>query len=309
VKIALLGGESAGAKLFDELVADGRTPTVVATEAPQAGSIRTSALWARARAEGVSLWASQDVRGDAFLKFLTASGIDVLLCVRFRFIVSQPVLRVPKLGSFNLHTGPLPRYAGLNVCSWAIFNGETTHGVTLHEMAPKIDGGAIVFRDQWNMDGRETGASLTEKSVRHGLPLFAKLLNVLERIPETLPRERQDPAQRCYYGRLVPESGIVDWHQTAVFIDRFVRAADFYPFPSPWGAPSTTLGAQRIGLIKVEPTDKVPTGNPGYVESVAGGSAYVACGDLCLRVDLVERDGDAFDASELMARGDKLGST
>ena len=38
-----------------------------------------------------------------------------------------------------------PEYAGLNAPSWAIYNGEPAHGVTLHWMEAAIDTGPIAW--------------------------------------------------------------------------------------------------------------------------------------------------------------------
>ena len=44
----------------------------------------------------------------------------------------------------NLHNGPLPRYRGVNPINWALKNGETKHGVTLHTIESGIDTGKIL---------------------------------------------------------------------------------------------------------------------------------------------------------------------
>ena len=46
--------------------------------------------------------------------------------------------------ALNLHNAPLPRYRGCNPINWALKNGETTHGVTIHELTSCIDAGPIV---------------------------------------------------------------------------------------------------------------------------------------------------------------------
>ena len=61
----------------------------------------------------------------------------------------------------NLHPGPLPQYAGLNVPSWAIYNGEVTHGVSLHRMDSGIDTGPIAYQASVLIGPRDTGLSLS----------------------------------------------------------------------------------------------------------------------------------------------------
>ena len=45
--------------------------------------------------------------------------------------------------SYNFHPGP-PAYPGSHAAGFAIYEGATDFGVTLHEMAPDVDSGAIV---------------------------------------------------------------------------------------------------------------------------------------------------------------------
>jgi len=61
--------------------------------------------------------------------------------------VPEAVLGVPARGAWNLHPGPLPRYAGLNAPSWAIYRGEQRHGVTVHRMDRGIDTGDIAYQE------------------------------------------------------------------------------------------------------------------------------------------------------------------
>ena len=67
----------------------------------------------------------------------------------------------PTIGSFNLHPGPLPEYAGLNVPSWAIYEGERSHGVTLHWMDEGIDTGPIVWQERFDDRLDDTGLALS----------------------------------------------------------------------------------------------------------------------------------------------------
>ena len=77
-------------------------------------------------------------------------GVDLLLNVHSLYLIARrTVVAAPRIGSFNLHPGPLPEYAGLNTPSWAIYNGEREHGVTVHWMEPGVDTG----RDRVRGDG------------------------------------------------------------------------------------------------------------------------------------------------------------
>ncbi len=58
-------------------------------------------------------------------------------------IVPAEILTALPGPSYNFHPGP-PAYPGSHAAGFAIYEGATDFGVTLHEMAPKVDSGAIV---------------------------------------------------------------------------------------------------------------------------------------------------------------------
>ncbi|MEI6837229.1 MAG: formyltransferase family protein, partial [Alcaligenaceae bacterium] len=82
---------------------------------------------------------------------------DLILVNSYSMIVREDVLALARLGGINIHGALLPRYRGCNPTQWAILNGETLTGVTMHEMSAGLDEGAIIdqrevplfFEDTW----------------------------------------------------------------------------------------------------------------------------------------------------------------
>lgn len=52
----------------------------------------------------------------------------------------------------NVHNSLLPRYRGVRPINWALKDGETTHGVSLHEITAGIDEGAVLAQKSFRMD-------------------------------------------------------------------------------------------------------------------------------------------------------------
>ena len=111
-------------------------------------------------------------------------------------IVRAEVVAAPTLGSFNLHPGPLPEYAGLNCVSWAIYEGASEYGVTLHEMVATIDAGDIISEVRFPIEPDDTPFTLATKCIRAGVPMVVDLVDALSASPESLPRIVQDQAGR-----------------------------------------------------------------------------------------------------------------
>ena len=171
------------------------------------------------------------------------------------------LLEVPRLGAWNLHPGPLPRYAGLNAPSWAIYHGERSHGVTVHRMERGIDTGDIAYQDCFPIEETDTGLSLSLRCAERGVGLVQRLLQDAPAIR----RRPQDATLRSYFGRAAPQGGRIDWHSPARRIYDFVRACDYGPFPSPWGVPRARLGDDEVEIRKLALTGERCTAAPGTV--------------------------------------------
>jgi methionyl-tRNA formyltransferase len=72
---------------------------------------------------------------------------DLLITIGFNWVIPADVLAVPRLGAINLHDGLLPRYRGMNATGWALRNGESQIGFTIHRMTPRLDDGPILAQE------------------------------------------------------------------------------------------------------------------------------------------------------------------
>src|SRR5215813_9239982 len=142
MNVILAGEESAGIQTLKALArSDHRIVAVMAS--PTKKSLNSSTLWQAAAQMGLPTWPAALVKDPAFARRISDAEVDIILNAHSLFVMHGEVVEAPRVGSFNLHPGPLPRYAGLNVVSWAIYRGERTHGVTVHKMAAGIDTGPI----------------------------------------------------------------------------------------------------------------------------------------------------------------------
>jgi methionyl-tRNA formyltransferase len=274
MRIALLCEESAGARILEAL-AKGTHELAAVLTSPG------SPAWRLAARLGLSPQAAGRVRQPGFAGELAAAGAELLLNVHSLYIVPAAVLQVPRFGAYNLHPGLLPHYAGLNAPSWAIYNGEASHGVSVHRMDPGIDTGAVVFEERFPINAEDTGLSVALRCAQKGVDLILRLLHILAENPNTLPLAPQNASKRRYFGREVPQGGRIDWNAPARRIYDFVRACDYHPFPSPWGTPRARLGNDEISVLKVGMTGEACKAAPGTVKD----KIFVATADewLCLK--------------------------
>jgi methionyl-tRNA formyltransferase len=306
--VVLIAEEAAGVQVLEALRVAPEAPKVeIVVTTTEPGGARRPVVAEAAGRLGLAVRPTNVLSDVSFAEWIRDRHVDLLLNVHSLTVLDAAVVSAPAIGSFNLHPGPLPQYAGLNVPSWAIYLGETHHGVTLHWMNADIDAGPIAYESSFELDEIDTGLSLTAKCVRQGVPLVSQLIADAARDPALIPVLDQDAGGRRYFGREVPNDGNVIWSAPAREVVRFVRAADYAPFASPWGIPRARLEGRPVGIAKASLTGEPAEEAPGSVGPRGPRrSVMVAAADEWILVERMWRDGRGFKPSELCATGDRL---
>jgi methionyl-tRNA formyltransferase len=309
VNILLVGEESAGIQTLRALTdGDHRIVAVMASQSKNNGGLAN--LWETAEKLGYQTWPAKLVKDPRFADEVRAAEVDVILNIHSLFIINKEVVSAPRIGCFNMHPGPLPRYAGLNAVSWAIYRGETSHGVTIHKMEPGIDTGPIVYQELFDIDDADTGLTLSARCIRSGVGLVLRLMEKASTDPATIPLTPQDLTKREYFGREIPHDGKLFWTLPAREIVNFVRACDFFPFHSPWGHPRTILGTmsgeKEIGVVKACLTGERCDRSPGTVGEFVGPGVKIACGDEWVIVNKLKVEGRYMNSADVLEPGSRL---
>lgn len=300
--VALVAEGAAGVQVLRMLSERGHRVVALFTSGRRSQAATVAGV---AEALSVDVRPGAEVSDPALGGWLRDRGTVLLLNIYSLHIVHADVLEAPALGSFNLHPGPLPEFAGLNAPSWALYEGNERHGTTLHRMTPDVDEGPIAFSDSFRVGTRDTALTVLTKCVRRGLPLVERLLAAAGG-GDPIPARAQDPSRRRWFDAGPPEDGRLGWDRRARRVADFVRACDYSPFPSPWGFPRCAVGASEVAIATAEPVSGAIDAPPGTVIAVDGGAALVAAADGCVRVGRVEVDGRTIDAAEVLRPGARL---
>jgi methionyl-tRNA formyltransferase len=307
MNILLAAEEAAGARVLRGLAASGHRVVAVLTSPPDTPASATS-IWSLAGQLGFPAWPARRVKDPTLAGQLRAEGVDLILNVHSLFIIRSEVLQAARIGAFNLHPGPLPRYAGLNALSWALYRGETEYGVTVHWMKPGIDTGDIAYQALFRIEDSDTALSVASQCVKLGVPLITELLRTAAADPAAIPRLPQDLSRREYFLKnQIPDQGRLSWNQPARQIANFVRACYYHPYPSPWGYPQTTLDRRELGVVKVARTGQAAAAPAGTIGSASEAGVTVAAADEWLLVQQVLAEGKHLRASDVLQPGGRLG--
>ncbi len=308
MRIVLLAEEAAGLRVLRALARRKEDVVAVVTAAgPDKASPMSIANVASA--QGFDVITTGALSMSDFAGLLTDKGVDILLNVHSLSILPSSVIEAPRVGSFNLHPGPLPQLAGLNAPSWAIYLGEEEHAVTLHWMLSGIDTGPIAFEEHFALSAEDTGFSVSARCVTAGVPLIERLLDTAHRSVNEIPKVAQDTSKRRFFNASdIPNNGWINWNDSAHQIAAFVRAADYGPFKSPWGSPGFQLGGQVFGVVQATPKAGNSSELPGTVIAVNQSSVTVATGNGLLEIQRLKTGDRVVPAMEALAGGQVLAS-
>ena len=226
LRVVLVGGEAAGAQTLKFLLSADVDITSVCAAPDEAAIAKLVA------ANDLRSIGPEAIAEGQLTAALVGERVDLLLNVHSLHILPKDVVRAPRIGSFNLHPGPLPEYGGLGAPSWAIYNGETRYAVTLHWMTAGLDDGDIAYQHWFDLDETTTGLKASTQCAKFGLGLVEQLVGQARQDPTQIPRQPQGNGERRLYRRSqIPGDGVVDWSQSASQIERLVRASSYRPFP------------------------------------------------------------------------------
>ncbi len=305
--VVVVAEESAGAQALRLAVDRGHEVAAVLTSRP--GSAGAAAPVATAADElGLPVLDPGLVRELSFAGWIVDHDVDLLLNVHSLRIAHGDVVDAPRLGAFNLHPGPLPRYAGLNAPSWAIYEGESRHAVTLHRMSATVDAGPIAYEAWFPIRPTDTGLQVATNCVRHGVPLVGRLLDDAARGDggAHVPAIPQATEGRRWFGRRPPHDGRLPWDLPARRVVDLVRACSYAPFTSPWGWPVATLAGREVEVVRVSATGEAAGAPPGTVGATRDRGVLVAAADDWVLVERVRTAGTVSNADSVLASGSRF---
>ena len=153
---------------------------------------------------------------------------DVMIVAAYGLIIPTNVLAMPRLGCYNIHASLLPRWRGAAPIQRSLLAGDQQTGVTIMEVVPKLDAGAMVSKGMIPIGERDTAQSLHDGLASIGANLMLEAMNKLA-LEGHLASTPQDESLVTYAEKLQKSEAAIDWNHCAAQISKQVRA--FNPFP------------------------------------------------------------------------------
>ncbi len=215
-------------------------------------------------------------------------AFDLLFSIHNLRILTPEVLGLPRRMAVNYHDALLPRYAGLHATSWAILQGERTHGITWHRMAEKVDAGAILLQRSIALTADDTAWTLNARCAEAAIDTFPELIAGLA-ADRLVPRPQEPAARTWFPGWRKPAPGcVLPWAVPAETVSAFVRALDFGAADNPLGVPKILAPGGVVLVQAVQVLDRRSGEAPGTILAAGSGEIEVATATGDVRVHTAE---------------------
>ncbi len=279
-RIVLFAYSEVGCVCLEELIKSGAEIVCVFTHEDDPGE----EIWFRsvkeiAQKHGIPVRASSRL-GAEDIKFCRDLDPELIFSFYYRALIPKEILLLPRLGAYNMHGALLPRYRGRACVNWAVLNGETRTGATLHVMTEKPDGGDIVDSEAVEIKFTDTALDVFLKVAEAARAITERSLPALE--AGTAPRTPQNEAEATYFGRRRPEDGRIDWNKSAREIYNLIRAVT-HPFPGAFA----DIGGRKYYIWKARPAEG--SAEPGSVVSLK--PLVIGAGSGLLEVLSIQPEG------------------
>ncbi len=238
-----------------------------------------------AKNKGISVFTPSSPNTPEIISILNEIKPDAIFSFYYRQMISQKILDIVNGKAYNLHGSLLPKYRGRCPINWAILNGETEHGVTLHMMVKSADAGDIVDMQSFPILETDNAGTVQPKMAEAAKILLKRALPLILNGKEQL--KVQDVSKSSYFGGRKAEDGKIDWNKTAWEINNLIRAvAD--PFPGAY----TYLNGKKFIIWEAVFTEEKKAENfsNGQIVSLSPLSIAASSGELIIKKCQIEGD-------------------
>ncbi|MEX3957307.1 formyltransferase [Trinickia sp. EG282A] len=267
-----------GVRCLQVLLARGVDVALVVTHEDNPNeNIWFGSVAAVAAEHGIETVTPTDPNGDELRAAVRRAQPDFIFSFYYRHMLPADVLALAPRGAYNVHGSLLPKYRGRVPTNWAVLNGETETGATLHEMTAKPDAGAIVGQTSVPILPDDTAQQVFDKVTVAAEQTLWRVLPAL--LAGAAPHLPNDLAQGSYYSGRKPEDGCIDWAQPAERVYNLIRAVA-PPYPGAFtDVGNTRFIVARARLVPVGASASAALANlpPGL--HVSDNALFGVCGD------------------------------
>ncbi len=177
---------------------------------------------------GIEVFQPETLKDASAQSRIEEAKADVMIVAAYGLIIPTNVLNMPRLGCYNIHASLLPRWRGAAPIQRSLLAGDKETGVTIMEVVPALDAGAMISKGIVKITELDTAQTLHDALAKTGAELMVQAMEKLSK-NGALDSTPQDESLVTYAEKLQKSEATIDWNKSADAISKQVRA--FNPFP------------------------------------------------------------------------------
>jgi methionyl-tRNA formyltransferase len=298
LRVILLGTPEFAVPTLDRLLASSHHVVGVVTQPdrPRGRGQKTTEgpVKTRALAAGLTVLQPASLKDPETVTALTALDADIGVVAAYGKILTEAILRTPRLGMINVHASLLPRHRGAAPVHRAVIAGDRETGVTIMRIVKALDAGPMLADIRRPIDAVETSADVERDLAELGADLLVATLDRLALGP--IDEIAQDEAGATYAHRLTKEDGLVDWSWPAIRVHNLIRG--LYPWPHAY----TFHHGRRLILHRSLAISDTAGAEPGVVIAARADDLRISTGSGAIRITELQAEGKrVMGAREFLA--------
>jgi methionyl-tRNA formyltransferase len=306
MRIVVHGQQAFGKAVLERLLARGEDVAAVFCAPDPVGRPRDP-LALLAEEKGLPLHQPTSFKTPEAYALMESCRADVCMMAYVTLMVPQPVLDLPKLGTFQYHPSLLPLHRGPSSINWPIIMGETETGLSIFWPDEGLDEGPILLQKSVEIGPDDTlGTVYFGKLFPMGVDAMVEALDMVR--AGTAPRTPQDHSKATYESWCRKAEARIGWSRPATEVHNLIRGCD--PQPGAW----TLRAGTEVQLFDSRRgADSRPVASPGTVLDVSTEGIEIAANGGSIVVKRVRPQGGAKVAASEWATeagvtaGEKLG--
>lgn len=149
------------------------------------------------------------------------------ILVAYGKIIPKSVIDIFPSGIINIHPSLLPKHRGPTPLESAILAGDSTTGVSIMALAPKMDAGPVYVQQTVDVASDITKQQLADRLISLGTKLLNENLDQI--LNGNIVPKPQDETLATYDQLISKDDGVIDWHKTAQDLQQQIRAYALWP--------------------------------------------------------------------------------
>lgn len=235
-----------------------------------------------ANEERIPLFQPARPRDQEFVDMVRVMAPDISVVVAYGHLLPDDVIKIPAMGTLNIHASLLPALRGAAPIQAAIREGLAETGISIMRMVRELDAGSVIHQARTSILEDETYGELQLRLSELGAMALIEALTLLSvGAAKEVP---QDDTLATYAPKITREMARIDWKESAAQIARVIRAYD--PKPSAY----TTLSGTDVKLFGATAVANSSEAAPGDV-LLTSDTLIVACGEGAVSITDVQPSG------------------